>query len=375
MTNGNGNQDDELELIRQLLIATANRAESTDAKLDRLVESQDRTQRQLDQLAVKQDRTQDQLDQLSGKVDQLRLPDARRSLRVRATSYKFEGAMNQKSLLPPPPEHQQMIQIIMGLPEFPVIVLWTDKQKQYLEGKQNFWQWCGLRIDYLQMVQCGFLPEDPKEWLSDRALKEWLQIYTDYLFGILQVVINGFAIIKQAALRAGLDFRFKNPRELFTEICKDFSSVQVAEATDKGVGVGSTLNETRDQQGVMNKLYRGTLSKEDRKAILEFLESSVAYSTWGAFWLYAILRDAEPRYLKNWDSWEKLSKAHKALYQFLKKDKSVNVPQVEFRIPRLVSNRYPCSNFTRFLTFLYVWIEFLIGLFSVRDRVIKTVFL
>ena len=70
MTNGNGNQDDELELIRQLLIATANRAESTDAKLDRLVESQDRTQRQLDQLAVKQDRTQEQLDQLHVRVEE-----------------------------------------------------------------------------------------------------------------------------------------------------------------------------------------------------------------------------------------------------------------------------------------------------------------
>jgi hypothetical protein len=53
MTNGNGNRDGELELIRQLLIATANRAEATDERLDRLVESQERTQRQLDQLSGK----------------------------------------------------------------------------------------------------------------------------------------------------------------------------------------------------------------------------------------------------------------------------------------------------------------------------------
>ena len=71
MTNSNGNRDEELELIRQLLIATANRSSATDSRLDRLVESQDRTQGQLDQLAVKQDRTQEQLDQLGEKVDRI----------------------------------------------------------------------------------------------------------------------------------------------------------------------------------------------------------------------------------------------------------------------------------------------------------------
>lgn len=75
MTNGNGNRDNELELIRQLLIATAKRAESTDERLERLalltderinrlVESQEHTQQQLDQLSGS-------VGQLSGKVDQL----------------------------------------------------------------------------------------------------------------------------------------------------------------------------------------------------------------------------------------------------------------------------------------------------------------
>lgn len=63
-SNSNGNRDDELELIRQLLIATASRTEVTDARLNRLVESQERTQRQLDQLSGT-------VDQISGKVDQL----------------------------------------------------------------------------------------------------------------------------------------------------------------------------------------------------------------------------------------------------------------------------------------------------------------
>lgn len=62
MTHSNGNRDDELELIRQLLIATANRTESTDAKLERLVERQDRTQRQLDQLSVNVDQLREDVE-------------------------------------------------------------------------------------------------------------------------------------------------------------------------------------------------------------------------------------------------------------------------------------------------------------------------
>ncbi len=61
-SNSNGNRDDELELIRQLLIATASRTEVTDARLNRLVESQERTQRQLDQLSSS-------VDQLSEDVE------------------------------------------------------------------------------------------------------------------------------------------------------------------------------------------------------------------------------------------------------------------------------------------------------------------
>lgn len=231
--------------------------------------------------------------------------------------------MNQNLPAVLPPEHRQMIQAIMGLPEFPAIVLWTDEQGTYLEGKRNLWRWYGSRIHYLQMVQYGFLPEDPKEQLSNRALKDWIKVYTNYLFGILQVVIQGFTTIKQTALESGLDFHFDNPRELFTEICKEFSSVPVAEATDKRAGVGSTLNEYRAQQGIMGKLYRGTLLENDRKAIIKFLEDSVTYSVWSAFWLYAILRNVEPRYLKTWDSWGQLRQGQKAMYQFLKKDKAV----------------------------------------------------
>ncbi len=59
VSNSNG---DELETVKQLLLAIARRAEATDSRIDRLVENQDRTQRQLDQFSVK-------VDQLTENVD------------------------------------------------------------------------------------------------------------------------------------------------------------------------------------------------------------------------------------------------------------------------------------------------------------------
>ena len=71
MTNSNGDRNDDLENVKQILFTVARQYEAserrmsaTDSRIDRLVENQDRTQQQLDQLGGK-------VDQLSGKVDQL----------------------------------------------------------------------------------------------------------------------------------------------------------------------------------------------------------------------------------------------------------------------------------------------------------------
>lgn len=58
MTNSNNRLDrieDDFETVKDILIAVARRAEATDSRLDRLVESQDRTQQQLDQLSSRVD--------------------------------------------------------------------------------------------------------------------------------------------------------------------------------------------------------------------------------------------------------------------------------------------------------------------------------
>jgi len=60
MTNSNGGRldrlENELETVKNIMLTLARRAEGTDQRIDRLVESQDRTQRQLDQLSITVDR-------------------------------------------------------------------------------------------------------------------------------------------------------------------------------------------------------------------------------------------------------------------------------------------------------------------------------
>jgi len=60
MTNSNGGWldrlENDLETVKNIMLTLARRAEGTDQRIDRLVESQDRTQRQLDQLSITVDR-------------------------------------------------------------------------------------------------------------------------------------------------------------------------------------------------------------------------------------------------------------------------------------------------------------------------------
>lgn len=53
MTNSSDRLDrieNDLETVKEIMLAVARRAEATDSRLDRLAESQERTQEQLDQL-------------------------------------------------------------------------------------------------------------------------------------------------------------------------------------------------------------------------------------------------------------------------------------------------------------------------------------
>lgn len=69
MTNGKDRLDrieNDLETVKDILIAVARRAESTDERLERLAQ---RTDERINRLAEQQERTQQNLDQLSEDVD------------------------------------------------------------------------------------------------------------------------------------------------------------------------------------------------------------------------------------------------------------------------------------------------------------------
>lgn len=63
------NVENELETVKQLLVSTANYAESADKRIDRLVERQDSTQKQLDCLAVTVQVMGEKIDRFVEKTD------------------------------------------------------------------------------------------------------------------------------------------------------------------------------------------------------------------------------------------------------------------------------------------------------------------
>lgn len=65
MTHSNGNHDDELETIRQLLIATANRTENNSNSINRLTDQVDHFVNRVDQIAVAQQNTEASLNQVA----------------------------------------------------------------------------------------------------------------------------------------------------------------------------------------------------------------------------------------------------------------------------------------------------------------------
>lgn len=171
-----------------------------------------------------------------------------------------------------PPSHQKMIEVITRLPEFTTLVLWRAEQVKYLKVLQHEWEWIGARIDYLQRQQLGYIDSDPADKVSDPRLRNYLIIYSNYYFHMLQVVIAGFKAIKPAFEKRNRVFDFINPRDLFVEMCKEMSQGQLAELTSREVGKGITVTELRKLQSFMGKFYRGSLPKHEIEAFCQEIE-------------------------------------------------------------------------------------------------------
>lgn len=61
--------EDDLETVKDILLAVARRAEATDKRLDELVSRQDRTQQQLDQLLVKHERLTEYMENSQASIN------------------------------------------------------------------------------------------------------------------------------------------------------------------------------------------------------------------------------------------------------------------------------------------------------------------
>ncbi len=218
-------------------------------------------------------------------------------------------------------EHRRMIFAIKQLPICPSIAQ-TDDQKNWLKHMQNFWVYMGLRLDYLQLKQLGFLPVDPiDDPNSHPRLREHLDLFSSYFFQMLQVVIKGFPFIKDAAIREGRNFNFDNPRDLFTEICRDCSKPVIEDAFSKGIDQGVELNQVRAVGTTMSKFYRGRLSKDySGKSVCknELSEEQILLDLksgdWFCFWQFAVFKH---RFKELREPWKEFLKTQKNLNRFI----------------------------------------------------------
>lgn len=216
-------------------------------------------------------------------------------------------------------EHRQMIFAIKQLPICPSIAQ-TDDQKNWLKHTQNFWFYMGLRLNYLQLKQLGFLPLDPIDDPNlHPSLREQIDLFSSHFFQMLQVVIKGLPFIKDAAIREGRNFNFDDPRDLFTEICRDCSKSAVEDVFSKGIDQGVELNQARASWTTMSKFYRGRLSKDylgksvcKNELSEEQILSDLKSSDW--FWQFAVFKH---QFKGLREPWKEFLKTYKNFNRFI----------------------------------------------------------
>ena len=120
----------------------------------------------------------------------------------------------------PVDQHQELIKSICLLPEVSGTILWQVEQLRYIQEQRDFWTAVAYRIDYLQRVQLGFSLTDPIDYIEELILKIKLKVYSDFYFQSLQVIIDGFDVIKAYANKKEKNFPFYHPRELLAAICR-----------------------------------------------------------------------------------------------------------------------------------------------------------
>ncbi len=209
-----------------------------------------------------------------------------------------------------------MIRAIQQLPEL-LMLLPRDEQRFAYINQRARWIHLGAKIDYLQKLQLGFLPPDPTPTSLHPLVQKQIHLVADYLFWMLQVVIEGFDDIKLFASRKNRNFPFADPRQLFAQICNEFSAIEMYPISSTGIGVGKTLTEVRSTQSLTGKFLRFSLSPQKEAELCSSFEASgLIYG----FAIAAIYSTSRP-YLKKvtnkrGQTWKQFRDAHKAMLKF-----------------------------------------------------------
>ncbi|NEQ20166.1 MAG: hypothetical protein F6K28_13155 [Microcoleus sp. SIO2G3] len=236
-------------------------------------------------------------------------------------------------------EHRLMICEIKCLPEYSVQEVWTKKQAEFIFSEHNYWQWIGIRIDYLQARQLGFLPIDPLFSINHLEIRETVEVFSNYFFNKLQVIIHNFEVIYWAAQKRNRQFSFANPRNLFVQICKEHSRRSVVECSSHRVNVGTPIKELRNTLCTIGKFYRGTLPPD---LIAEKTESMLGSPSWSDFTMGAVCEKVKRKYLDKQDYWKEFRSAQKAMYRLSKKPNQSNMLW-NAGYPVYASSRQPVS--------------------------------
>jgi hypothetical protein len=213
------------------------------------------------------------------------------------------------------PEHQQMIKALTGLPQHPI--LWTKDQSVAIENQKKIWQWTAVLIDYSQRKQLGFEHPNP---LDDPRLhplqREQIDVNSRYRLSQLNLIIVGWDLIKDAAKRNRKRVPFNDPRELFTELCRQQAAVDTSDVvSDEGENGG--VGKVRKNCRIRAAFYRDRLEPKETQEMLEMHRNS---EYWENFVIYAVWEKRNSGLTRSCykmrDCWKAFLDAHKNLTAF-----------------------------------------------------------
>ncbi len=144
-----------------------------------------------------------------------------------------------------------------------------------LADRLLFWRAVTERIDYLLMCDLGFAPNDPAAQ-ADTSLKDFIEIYSGYLLAFFYVCNSSFSLLLTHTNR------FKNPRELFSIILKELTSVATASENKNlwGEFVVATMSAATDSQiksqdHFLSPFFRWTEFKRQHKQLKVYLKTDL----------------------------------------------------------------------------------------------------